>query len=88
MVEEVIVFVLAGLVMLWAFRSAAFAFNGGDRSGLHEVASPSEAAAMLTAEEIEARYQRHHRVHQAGIFLASLGVAAALVALLIGALVA
>jgi hypothetical protein len=88
MVEEVIAFVLAGLVMAWAFRSAAFAFSGGDRSGLHEVAPPPEEAAMPTAEEIEARYQRHHRVHQAVISLASLGVAAALVALLIGALVA
>ena len=88
MVVEVIAFLFGGLVMAWAFRSAAYAFSGGSQAGMHEVAPPSEEAAMPTAEEIEARYQRTHRVHQAMLYLAGLAVTAAIVLLLIGSLVA
>ena len=88
MVVEVIAFVFGALVMAWAFRSAAFAFSGGQQAGLHEVAPPTEEAAMPTPEELEARYQRTHRVHQVLLGLASFAVLGAITALLVGALVA
>ena len=88
MVEEVVAFVFGGLVMVWAFRSAAFAFSGGDQAGLHEVAPPAEEAAMPTEEELEARYERTHRMHQALLYLVSFGVTGAIVAMLVGAAVA
>lgn len=87
-VEEVVAFIVGGLVMAWAFRSAAFAFSGGDTSGLHEVAPPSEERAMPSAEDLEARYQRSHRFNQLVLYLAGLGVTGAIVALLVGAALA
>jgi len=87
-VEEVVAFIFAALVMAWAFRSAAFAFSGGSQSGLHELAPPTEEQAMPSAEDLEARYQRTHRVHQALLYLTGLAVTGAIVALLIGALAA
>lgn len=88
MVEEVVAFVFGALVMVWAFRSAAFAFNGGQQAGLHEVAPPSEEQAMPTPDELEARYQRTHRMHQALLYLAGLGVVGAIVAMLVGSALA
>jgi hypothetical protein len=88
MVVEVIAFAFGALLMLWAFRSAAFAFSGGQHAGLHEVAPPSEEAAMPTPDELEARYQRTHRMHQAMLYLAGLGVVGAIVALLVGSALA
>jgi hypothetical protein len=87
-VEEVVAFVFAGFVMLWAFRSAAFAFGGGSEAGLHEVAPPSEEQAMPSADDLEAHYQRRHRFHQLVLYLAGLGVTAAIVAMLVGSLLA
>ena len=87
MVEEVIAFVFAAVVMAWAFRSAAFAFSGTERAGLHELAA-SAVEAMLTAEELDVQDQRRQRVQQGLVLLAALGLAGALVALLIGALLA
>ena len=88
MVLEVIAFAFGALVMVWAFASAGFAFSGGQHAGLHEVAPPTEEESMPSPEELEARYQRTHRMHQGLLFLASLGVLAAIVAMLVGALVA
>ncbi len=87
-VDEVIAFIFGGLVMVWAFRSAAFAFGGGESSGLHEVAPPSEEKAPPTSEELRARDQRSHRRNQFALYVAGLVVSGALVAMLIGALVA
>lgn len=88
MVVEVIAFVFGALVMVWAFRSAAFAFSGGEAAGLHEVAPPSEEQSMPTADDLEARYQRRHRFHQLVLYVAGVGVTGAIVAMLIGSVLA
>ncbi|MDA0353050.1 MAG: hypothetical protein O3A10_12675 [Chloroflexi bacterium] len=88
MVVEVIAFVFAAVVMVWAFRSAAFAFGGGEQAGLHTIAPISEEAAMPTPDELEAKYQRTHRMHQAVLYLAGVGVVGAIVAMLAGSLLA
>jgi len=85
---EVIAFIVGGLVMAWAFRSAAFAFSGGSESGLHEVAPPSEQPAVPSSEDLEARYQRGHRFNQLVLYVAGLGVTGAIVAMLVGAALA
>ena len=87
-VDEAIAFIFAGLVMLWAFRSAAFAFSGGSHAGLHDTAPPTEEEAMPTAEDLERRHQRTHRFHQAVLYVTGLAVTGAIIAMLIGALVA
>lgn len=84
MVLEVIAFIVGGLVMLWAFRSAAFAFSGGDSAGLHEVAPPAKEQSMPTADDLEARYQRRHQFHQLALYVAGIGVTGAIVAMLVG----
>jgi len=84
MVEEVIAFVLAGLVMVWAFNAAAFAFSGSAGSGLHEVAPPPKEASMPSTADVEARDRRRRRLHQGLLYLVSFGVMAAFVGLLIG----
>ncbi len=88
MVVELIAFAFAALVMTGAFRSAAFAFSGTDRSGLHALAQDADGITMLSAEELDSRYQRRHRMQQAALYLAALGVTAALTAMIVGALLA
>jgi hypothetical protein len=87
-VEEVVAFIVGGVVLAWAFRSAAFAFSGGDSSGLHEVAPPAEEQSLPSADDLEARYQRRHRFHQMALYLAGLGVTGAIVAMLVGSALA
>lgn len=41
-VPPAIPFAISGLVLVWATASAAMAFTGGMRSGLHEVAPPKK----------------------------------------------
>ena len=86
--DELIAFIFAGLVMAWAFRSAAFAFSGGDRAGLHEPAPPTEEQAMPSAGDLETSYQRRHRFHQLVLYVTGLAVTGAIVAMLVGAAVA
>lgn len=95
-VLEVIMFVIGGLVLVWAFRSLAFASSGGERSGMHELGAPSvgsnadsEAAPEPEPEEVAAAeaasYQRRHRFHQLANYALSMAAMAALTAMLIGA---
>jgi hypothetical protein len=84
MVEEVIAFAIAAVVMLWAFNAAAFAFSGSAGSGLHELAPPPKEASMPSTADIEGRDRRRRRVYQGLLYLISFGVMAAFAGLLIG----
>ena len=86
--DEVIAFIFAGLLMAWAFRSAAYAFSGGTGAGLHEVAPPIEEQTAPSPEDLEASYQRRHRFHQLSLYVAGFAVTGAIIAMLIGSLVA
>ena len=88
MVQEVAAFVVGGLVLAWAFRSAAYAFSGDDESGLHELAAPPNEAVMPSEADLEKRRRRSMMFNQLVIGAASLGVLAALVAIFVGAAVA
>ena len=83
-VEEVVAFVVAAVVMLWAFNAAAFAFSGSARSGLHELAPPPKEPTMPDPAKLEARDRRRRRMYQGLLYLVSFGVMAAFAGLLIG----
>ena len=87
-VDQAIAFIFGGLVMVWAFRSAAFAFGGGETAGMHEVAPPAEEETGPSEAEVEAKYQRTHRMHQGLLYLAGIVVTAAIVGMLVGSLLA
>ncbi len=82
--QEVIAFIVAGVVMLWAFNAAAFAFSGGSSSGLHEVAPPPKEPTMPDPAKVAARDRRRRRMYQGLLYLVSFGVMAAFAGLLIG----
>lgn len=88
MVEEVVAFTFAAVVMLWAFRSAAYAFSGSERSGRHELAPGTQEAAMPDPEQSPPSDAPHQRVYQALLYLLALGVLGAMVAMLVGSLLA
>ena len=85
---EVIAFIFGGLVLIWAFRSAAFAFSGGERSGRHELAPAAERPTP--PEEVRrraaTREAARHRIYRLMNFGLSLAALAALVAMLVGVL--
>ena len=85
MVQELIAFLFSALVMIWAFRSAAFAFSGTTRSGLHEVAKPRQEEVMLTSEQLASLYQRDNAIQQRLVYAAGMVVSGSLGALLIAA---
>ncbi len=87
---EVIAFIFGGLVLIWAFRSAAFAFSGGERSGRHELAPAPAAERPTPPEEVRrraaTREAARHRIYRLMNFGLSLAALAALVAMLVGVL--
>lgn len=96
---QVIAFVVGGLVLLWGFRSLAFASGGGERSGLHELGTASiassgdsedapEPSGVEAAAVAEASYRRRERMYQVANYALSLAAMAALTAMLIGAALA
>tara|TARA_Y100000588_G_scaffold246366_1_gene260723 strand:- start:1955 stop:2221 length:267 start_codon:yes stop_codon:yes gene_type:complete len=85
MVQELIAFLFSALVMIWAFRSAAFAFSGTARSGLHEVVKRRQEEIMLTSEQLAFLYQRDNAAQQRLVYAASVVVSGSLGALLIAA---
>ncbi|MBT5773944.1 MAG: hypothetical protein HOH95_06160 [Dehalococcoidia bacterium] len=98
-VAEVIAFILGGLVLLWGFRSLAFASSGGDGSGLHELGTASvgasggsedapEAGEEAATEVAVVKSAGTQRLHQVANYVLSLAAMAALAAMLIGAYLA
>lgn len=95
-VARVVAFVLGGLVLLWGFRSLAFASSGGERSGMPEVVLPArptpegeeEPDLDEVAAAAAASRRRQFRFHQLANYVLSLAALAALTAMLIGAWVA
>ena len=85
MLQELIAFFFSAVVMIWAFRSAAFAFSGTTRSGLHEVAKPSHEEVMLNSEQLALLYQRDNAIQQRLVYAAGTVVSGLLTALLIAA---
>jgi hypothetical protein len=88
MVIEVIAFIVGGVIMAWAFRSAAYAFSGTQWSGIAETAPPVEEEAMPSPEQTESSYRRRERVYQAMLYLLAFGVIGAFVLMAVGALAA
>jgi hypothetical protein len=96
-VLEVIMFIVGGVVLAWAFRSLALASSGGERSGMHELgmASVSEISDSDDASDTEEESSESEakmvksagtqRLHQASNYLLSLAAMGALAAMLIGA---
>ena len=93
-IAEVVAFILGGLVLVWGFRSLAFASSGGERSGLHELGAPSEASSSESDDAPEpdadavAEAAGIPRMHQVANYTLSLAAMGALVAMLVGAYLA
>jgi hypothetical protein len=87
MVIEVIAFIVGGVIVAWGFASASLAFGGGQHAGLHEVA-PVETERGPSEEQRARRARMRTRVNQALLYGLSLGVLAAFVLMVWGALVA
>lgn len=87
MVIEVIAFIVGGLIVAWGFASASLAFGGGQHAGLHEVA-PAATESGPSEEQRARRARMRTRVNQALLYGLSLGVLAAFVLMVWGALVA
>jgi len=88
MVIEVIAFIVGGLIVAWGFASASLAFGGGQHAGLHEVAPPAATERGPSEEQRARRARMRTRVNQALLYGLSLGVLAAFVLMVWGALVA
>lgn len=90
-IAEVVAFIVGGLVLVWGFRSLAFASSGGERSGRHEVGRPLMNPSADADDEPEsdvaeaASAARRHRFHQVANYTLSLAAMGALVAMLVGA---
>lgn len=91
---EVIAFFFGILILSVGFKFAAFAFSGGERSGLHQLApqvkviNDEELLELVELESIqkfERKIIRQHQLDQVANYTLSIAALVALIALLVGA---
>jgi len=96
-VVEIIVFFFGILILSIGFKFAAFAFSGGERSGLHRLApqvkiiNDKELLELVELESIqkfERRIVRQHQLNQMANYVLSIAALIALTILLVGAFLA
>ena len=95
---EIIAFFFGILILGVGFKFAAFAFSGGERSGLHRLA-PEKAkvindeellqlAELELNQEIKNKAIKQHKFNQMANYVLSIASLFALLALLVGAFLA
>jgi len=93
-VVEIIAFFFGILILGVAFKFAAFAFSGGERSGLHRLAPEIkdindeellQLAELELNQEIQNKAIKQHKFNQMANYILSIASMFALVALLVGA---
>ena len=85
---EVIAFFFGILILSVGFKFAAFAFSGGERSGLHQLAPQVKVIndeELLELVELERKIIRQHQLDQVANYTLSIAALVALIALLVGA---
>ena len=85
---EVIAFFFGILILSVGFKFAAFAFSGGERSGLHQLAPQVKVIndeELLELVEFERKIIRQHQLDQVANYTLSIAALVALIALLVGA---
>ena len=94
---EIIAFFFGILILGVGFKFAAFAFSGGERSGLHRLAPEvkvinDEELLRLAELELNQKFERkavkQHKFNQMANYVLSIASLFALVALLVGAFLA
>ena len=91
---EIIAFFFGILILGVGFKFAAFAFSGGERSGLHRLAPEIkdindeellQLAELELNQEIQKKAIKQHKFNQMANYILSIASMFALVALLVGA---
>ena len=92
--REIIAFFFVILILSVAFKFAACAFSGGERSGLHRLAPEIkdindeellQLAELELNQEIQNKAIKQHKFNQMANYILSIASMFALVALLVGA---